>query len=109
MSAREGSVMADHKSMLCVGGGRAGQRYAALSGSGFRVPIKPYASENDPNHPDWRPNKPVKIHLADYREETFHTPQGDVSFWVPNGQTQLETITMLLEAYETVHRADRGC
>lgn len=92
--------MTDQKSMLCVGGPRAGQRYAVLYGSGFRVPIKSDVPQNDPSHPDWQPNKPVKVEFADYREETFHTPQGDTSFWVPQDQTPLETITMLLEAYE---------
>ena len=109
--------MADQKSMLCVGGPRAGQRYAVLYGSGFRVPIKPDVPENDPQSPEWQPNKPVKVEFADYREETFHTPQGDTSFWVPQGQTPLETITMLLEAYEQQHkimeavieRAEQAC
>ncbi|MGH6923623.1 MAG: hypothetical protein ACRED5_07775 [Propylenella sp.] len=92
--------MADQKSMLCVGGPRAGRRYAVLHGSGFRVPIKSDVPENDPRSPEWQPNKPVKVEFADYREETFHTPQGDVSFWVPEGQTPLETIKALLETYE---------
>jgi hypothetical protein len=35
-----------------------------------------------------------------YRAETFHTPQGDVEFWVPHGQTPLESITMLLDGFE---------
>jgi hypothetical protein len=91
--------MTDHKSMLCVGGPRSGVRYAVLHGSGFRVPIRQQTTESDPDHVDYRPNK-VKVEFADYREETFHTPQGDVSFWVPNGQTPLETITLLLETYE---------
>jgi hypothetical protein len=92
--------MPDKKSMLCVGGVRARQRYAVLYGSGFRVPIM--EDESAENH-NLNPPETVKVEFADYREETFHTPQGDVSFWVPEGQTPLETITMLLEAYEHSH------
>jgi hypothetical protein len=50
--------------------------------------------------PDYRPNAPVSVELTRYRSEVFHTPQGDVSFWTPEGQTPLETITLLLETYE---------
>lgn len=92
--------MPDQKSMLCVGGPRGGQRYAVLYGSGFRVPIKSETEQNDPHSPEFQPNKSVKIEFADYREETFRTPQGDVSFWVPANQTPFETITLLLETYE---------
>lgn len=90
--------MTDHKSMLCIGGPRDGQRYAVLHGTGFRVPIaKPVAV--DAPQSDY-----VEVEFADYRAESFHTPQGDVSFWVPAGQTPLETITMLLQSYEDARR-----
>lgn len=93
--------MSDHKSMLCVGGPRSGQRYAILHGAGFRVPVQQPAPEiDDPTSENYRPNNPVKVEFTDYRAELFHTPQGDVSFWVPAGQTPLETITLLLESYE---------
>jgi hypothetical protein len=82
--------MSDRKSMLCVGGPRAGKRYTILHGSGFVVPV----SE------DLQSDRPASIELRSYRAEVFHTPQGDVSFWVPAGQTPLETITLLLETYE---------
>jgi hypothetical protein len=96
--------MTEHKSMLCVGGPRGGRRYAILHGVGFTVPVKLDASANDPSSEDYQPNKPVKVEFTDYRSEVFHTPQGDVSFWVPANQTPLETITLLLEVYEGVER-----
>lgn len=86
--------MTVHKSMLCVGGTRAGERYAILHGTGFRVPVK-----------QDKPNKSPQIEFTDYRAEIFHTPEGDVSFWVPAGQTPLETITLLLETYEQATRS----
>lgn len=88
--------MTNRKSMLCVGGPRAGQRYAILHGNGFRVPITDPAPIGDTS-------VAVEVKWADYRAEPFHTPQGDVEFWVPAGQTPLETITLLLESYEKAH------
>ena len=67
------------------------------------MPIKSDEPISDPLYPARQPNDPVKVEFADYREETFYTPQGDVSFWVPEGQTLLDTITMLLESYEQQH------
>jgi hypothetical protein len=97
--------MNNHKSMLCIGGPRDGQRYAILHGTGFRVPVQqPDPELDDPTSENYRPNKPIKIEFTDYRAELFHTPQGDVSFWVPVGQTPLETITMLLESYEQARK-----
>lgn len=86
--------MSNHKSMLCIGGPRARERYAVLHGTGFRVPVPERLSVTDPV------GDALKVEYFDYHAEVFHTPQGDVSFWVPVGQTPLETITMLLEAYE---------
>jgi len=89
----------EHKSMLCVGGPRAGERFESHHGSGFRVPI--LRELPDAISTDYRSIKEtVEIAFTDYHEQTFHTPQGDVSFWVPIDQTPLETITLLLEAYE---------
>ncbi len=92
--------MTEHKSMLCIGGPLAGQRFAARSGSGFRVPVKMEISANDPNSEDFQPNKPVRVDDTYYRAETFHTQQGGVSFWIPAGLTHLEAMTLLLESYE---------
>jgi hypothetical protein len=100
--------MSDHKSMVCVGGPRSGQRFAILDGNGFRVPVQiEQGSAADPFSPDYQPNRPVNVEFTDYHAEQFHTPQGDVSFWVPVGQTPLETITLLLEHYEASAKRER--
>lgn len=97
--------MPDKKSFLCVGGPLAGRRYEPQSKLGFRVPVRSErAADADPSSPDYQPNKPVSYEIAEYREETFHTPEGDISFWVPYRQTAGETITLLLETYEQHHR-----
>lgn len=84
--------------MLCIGGPLMGQKRAVLHGRCFSVPIA-----------DPLPVGPMDLSAAteimtvefvNYRSGTFGTPQGYVEFWVPEGQTPLETITMLLEAYE---------
>lgn len=86
------------KSYLCVGGPLGGKRYAILYGTGFTVPV--YEEMPDPESLDYQPNKPVKVENIRYREETFRTQEGDVSFFVPEGQTPFETMTLLLETYE---------
>ena len=87
--------------MLCVGGPLSGQRYEVAGGAGFTVPVAPPLDLRTigPAMPDV-----VKVEFARYREERFHTPQGDVSFWTPTDQTPLETITLLLESYESRRR-----
>jgi hypothetical protein len=91
--------MTDYVSMLCVGGPLAGRRYDAQPGAGFVTPVRTSSlAEFDPSH--YMPNATVSVVLTHYRAETFHTPQGDVAFWTPEGQTALETITLLLETYE---------
>ncbi len=90
----------DHKSFLCVGGPLAGRRYAPESKTGFTVPARTYTAADDPASSEFRPNKTIDAELVRYRVEPFHTPQGSVSFWVPERQTPLETITLLLETYE---------
>ena len=94
--------------MLCIGGPLAGQRHATHKESGFLYPIKEDIAANDQSHPDWQPNEPVAAVVGRYREDRFHTPQGDVSFWVPQDQTPLETITMLLESYERTAVKERA-
>ncbi len=80
--------MTEHKSMLCVGGPRAGQRIAISNGTGFTTPV----NQND------------DITNFRYKREIFHTPQGDVSFFVVEGTTSLETIEILLTAYEELNK-----
>jgi hypothetical protein len=93
--------MVDRKSMLCVGGPLSGRRYEVAGGVGFTVPVAPLLDLRTigPAMPDV-----VKVEFARYREERFHTPQGDVFFWTPIDQTALQTITLLLESYETRRR-----
>jgi hypothetical protein len=88
--------------MLCVGGPRDGERFSVPRNErGFRAPIIETAKIDDWNARDLQQPVAVASKFVEYREETFHTPQGDVSFWVPEGQTSLQSITMLLEAYES--------
>ena len=92
--------MTEHKLMLCIGGPSAGKRVDAQPGAGFRVPVQTEHNYSDPHSEDFQPNKKIDIIDVYYRSETFHTPQGKVSFWTPADQTPLETIIMLLESYE---------
>ena len=89
------------ESILCVGGPRAGRRLKAEKGSGFFVAVLDQVAEQDPSS-----SKTVKVDYTNYHAEVFTTAQGDVSMWVPDGQTHLETITMLLDAYEHAEMDD---
>lgn len=90
--------MTERKSMLCIGGPLAGKRFEAKSGAGFSVPVREELP--DSTSVDYQPNKSVTVEYFHYREEVFHTPQGDVFFWVLESQTPLETMKLLLESYE---------
>lgn len=89
------------KSYLCVGGPHAGQKYD-IKGNHFNVPIKKAGSTLSTS-----PNDLVveTVETMTYVEETFHTHQGDITFWIPLGQTWFETMTLLLEAYELTNAA----
>src|SRR5882724_13022762 len=89
----------DMKTCLCVGGPLAGKRYAILHGTGFRVAVRLDVPENNRHSPDFKPNSQA-VAFHQYREEIVHTPEGDVSFWTPVGQTPLDTLKILLGAYE---------
>lgn len=91
--------MTEKHSDLCVGGPLDGKRFTAARGSGFRVPVCKEPMP-DPASIDYLPNATVTVVDQRYRSEAFHTPQGDVTFWVPEGQTPLQTITRLLKVYE---------
>lgn len=96
----------ENKSMLCVGGPRDGTRISAKSGNGFSVPVR--APIPLPSDLDARPNATGTYVVVNYRREVFNTPQGEVSFWVPEKQTPLETMKRLLEAYESHSRHTPG-
>lgn len=91
-----------HEAMLCIGGPHDGKRFASHRGAGFRVPVLPdrIILDGDSFTRGQLEGLLAEIETVQYRAETFRTPQGDVSFWVPEGQTPLETITLLLETYE---------
>lgn len=92
--------MSENKSMLCVGGPLAGKRRAILYGNGFVVPVLKDADLAATHLPVDDPKATTDFVRVGYRSEVFRTPDGDVSFWVPEDQTPLETITLLLETYE---------
>lgn len=89
-------MSAQYNSYLCVGGPRAGQRFEADRRSGFRVPVTPQLSVAVGPIPGDK----VQVEIMEYRAEGFHTETGDVWFWVPQGQSQLETMKLLLSTYE---------
>lgn len=70
--------------LLCVGGPLDRKRHGPTNQPGFTATMLGVDGF-----------KPVR-----YQMEIFHTPQGDVSFWVPEGQTPLETIKLLLSSYQ---------
>lgn len=85
------------KSLLCVGGPYAGQRYESTNEAGFRAAVLPPVKlAFDPDVEETF----ADIVVVEYRVLQFRTEQGEVEFWVPSGQTALDTITMLLETYE---------
>jgi hypothetical protein len=73
---------AKNKSMLCVGGPHAGRRYDAKPGTGFVVPVLKESAALYPMRLD-----ETTVEHVEYRSEIFRTNDGDVSFWVPAGQT----------------------
>jgi len=83
------------KSYLCVGGPCAGQKYDTPR-SRFEVPINPKPPLGGGSGVD-----PVVVKSVTYVEETFHTAQGAITFWVPQGQSWFDTMVLLLEAYES--------
>lgn len=92
--------MTDHKSLLCVGGPQSGKSYVVLHGSRIRVPIPVSTRPSVYEATDLVSDSTVRLECIGYRVERFHTPQGDACFLVPEGQTPLETISLLLEGYE---------
>ena len=91
------------RSRLCVGGPLAGKFYdtphdhtrfdvrvlKASAGPAVTSKAGPAATSDE-----------VKIATMTYGIETMHDSRGnEISFWVPLGQTPLETMRLLLEAY----------
>lgn len=76
---------------LCVGGPYDGRKIAVLNGSRFYAPL-PRLGRGA--------RLPMAAKMIAYAKQRIRTPDGDVSFFVPEGQSALGTMTMLLEAYE---------
>lgn len=93
------------RSGLCVGGPLAGQRVPSNQGF-IRVPVTVAHPVTDEAYVI-DASVPVKFH--EYREETFQTPQGTISFWAPIDQSPLESLRILLNGYVASHegRPDR--
>lgn len=85
------------KSYLCVGGPHAGQKYEAGKRTHFSVPIK---TESTAEGFHSKADASSVVETITYIEETFHTHQGPITFWIPLGQTWYETMVLLMEGYE---------
>lgn len=94
-------VVEKHHSHLCVGGPLSGRRYLAKSEHGFTVPLRPEISLKAQPH---NAVDGITVETMQYKRDTFHTTDGDISFWVPNDQSPLQTMTILLDSYEKDHR-----
>lgn len=88
--------MTEQKTYLCVGGPLAGKRYMASVGRDyFRIALAPSMREALIRVPSTI--LPADVQMVEYRRRGIH---GEASFWVPVGQSERETIVLLLEAYE---------
>lgn len=83
-------------SFLCVGGPHAGQKYDTGGRDHFTVPERINTTPLSPGAADEK----TIVKTITYRQEIFHTATGSIMFWVPEGQTWFETMTLLLEGYE---------
>jgi hypothetical protein len=82
------------RSYLCVGGPKAGQRIAVRDGcSFFRIPIR---------HGSSLSADAAIVTYTEYREQYFplDATGNNITVWAPAEQSHLETMTMLLAAYE---------
>ncbi len=85
-------------SLLCVGGPRGGQRVVA-SEYGFKAPShKTRISVVD--YPFKAGDALAEVEYTVYKADQISTPQGMISFWIPINQTPMETMTLLMDAYE---------
>lgn len=82
MAQAGGDGMSEVKKFLCVGGPLDGRHTAILHGSGFLV---------------------AGDVAAEYKQETFATPDGEISVWVPRGQSLMETMNKLVQGYIPNH------
>lgn len=74
-----------------------GKRYASTH-QYFDVPEYPKFSVSNFN--DNEVVGPVTINHFRYRRESFGTPDGQITMWVPDGQSPIETMQRILKRYE---------
>jgi hypothetical protein len=83
--------MAKAKSLLCIGGPNSGQRVEFVNGDRFYAPLARLGGAA---------RLPIAEKLIAYVEQRIRTPDDDVSFFVPEGQSARATIALLFDAYE---------
>lgn len=90
--------MTDTTGLLCIGGPCARRRYTA-KGHFLHVQMPQESSA----HALGLCSVPEvsTSHVEVYERRTFHTPDGDISVWVPEGQTSKDTMMQLLATYES--------
>lgn len=88
---------------ICVGGPYAGKRFAVDGHRDrFRLQVPQIPSATFGEYPQ----EPVASEMVTYRKDTFHTADGNLTVWVPEGQKPIETMRLLLEAYQRSPVAD---
>lgn len=85
---------------MCVGGPLAGKQKHVLYGKSFMVEeLKPLLHRGFPVT-----REPISI-TTKYVLQAFNTRQGDCwEFWVPEGQTERQTLEILLTTYRDARR-----
>jgi len=84
---------------LCIGGPKAGQQIAVLPPNTPRMIVLINKTKFSYDFDPAIVSEKVEVEYFEYRATTLHTPQSDLTFWVPMGQTDLETMRLLMEAY----------
>lgn len=92
--------MESSRSYLCVGGPKSGERVSPNPEKRFIADILPpmgMARVSGP--PDINEPVSLTVERIEYVNEHFVTPEGKITLWVPEGQTPLETLEVLLDTY----------
>lgn len=87
------------KNHICVGGPLGGQRKAVMEGSRFRIALNHWPTSSRAPFTEADMQEKVQVDIAVYIEERMHTPQGELFFWVPEGQTPRQTMEILVAGY----------
>lgn len=81
---------------LCIGGPLAGQRYASKYMS-FNIAVRPKMSLSG-----FQSNsvmEKINSKTVTYVRDSIYTPAGPNYFWIPEGQSPEDTLSMLFQAY----------